>query len=94
MVFHQKFSGNQLRSFSYKRKHEECYLVPNAFLLSVPSIKQTADEDVDVQCTKSSPPQTVNKSNALTNPVEDTQLAFYVNLHRAVIGPSATLTGR
>ena len=23
-----------------------------------------------------------------------TQLAFYVNLHRAVIGPSATLTGR
>ena len=22
------------------------------------------------------------------------QLAFYVNLHRAVIGPSATLTGR
>ena len=24
----------------------------------------------------------------------DTQLAFYVNLHRAVIGPSATLTGR
>ena len=25
---------------------------------------------------------------------EGTQLAFYVNLHRAVIGPSATLTGR
>ena len=24
----------------------------------------------------------------------NTQLAFYVNLHRAVIGPSATLTGR
>ena len=23
-----------------------------------------------------------------------TQVAFYVNLHRAVIGPSATLTGR
>ena len=23
-----------------------------------------------------------------------TQLAFYVNLHRAIIGPSATLTGR
>ena len=23
-----------------------------------------------------------------------TQLAFYINLHRAVIGPSATLTGR
>ena len=26
--------------------------------------------------------------------VELTQLAFYVNLYRAVIGPSATLTGR
>ena len=25
---------------------------------------------------------------------ENYQLAFYVNLHRAVIGPSATLTGR
>ena len=28
------------------------------------------------------------------NSVDPTQLAFYVNLHRAVIGPSATLTGR
>ena len=27
-------------------------------------------------------------------PLLSSQLAFYVNLHRAVIGPSATLTGR
>ena len=31
---------------------------------------------------------------ALPLGVISTQLAFYVNLHRAVIGPSATLTGR
>ena len=27
-------------------------------------------------------------------PIRSSQLAFYVNLHRTVIGPSATLTGR
>ena len=34
-----------------------------------------------------------NESTTLEHSVV-TQLAFYVNLHRAVIGPSATLTGR
>ena len=34
------------------------------------------------------------KQNGFTEIKESTQLAFYVNLYRAVIGPSATLTGR
>ena len=44
--------------------------------------------------------QLVSKQNAYISddimllPEVVTQLAFYVNLHRAVIGPSATLTGR
>ena len=32
--------------------------------------------------------------NCPINVIVITQLAFYVNLHRAVIGPLATLTGR
>ena len=37
--------------------------------------------------------QVVNRASHLAE-VKHSLLAFYVNLHRAVIGPSATLTGR
>ena len=35
-----------------------------------------------------------DKQHYMNEIFNSTQLAFYVNLHRAVIGPSATLTGR
>ena len=38
--------------------------------------------------------KTKELSPSIPKEVITTQLAFYVNLHRAVIGPSATLTGR
>ena len=37
---------------------------------------------------------TIDQSNAGESKLIKPQLAFYVNLHRAVIGPSGTLTGR
>ena len=37
---------------------------------------------------------TSTTATTTTTTLSVSQLAFYVNLHRAVIGPSATLTGR
>ena len=74
--FVKKFSGNQLRSSSYKVKREECYLVPNDFSsLSHHHIttKSTDDEDGDTQYTKSAPPpKVVDVPNILIHPVENT----------------------
>ena len=73
--FIKKFSGNQLRSSSYKVKREECYLVPNDYSSSSHSQMKTDystdDEGHDIQYTNSSPPPAVDIPNILTNPVED-----------------------
>ena len=73
--FIKKFSGNRLRSSSYKVKREECYLVPNGFSSSSHSQMKTDystdDEDHDIQYTNSSPPPAVDIPNVLTNTVED-----------------------
>ena len=73
--FIKKFSGNQLRSSSYKVKREECYLVPNDYSSSSHSQMKTDystdDKDHDIQYTNSSPPPAVDIPYVLTNPVED-----------------------
>ena len=62
--FIKKFSGNQLRSSSYKVKRKECYLVPNDYSSSSRSQMKTDystdDEDHDIQYTNSSPPPVVD----------------------------------
>ena len=74
--FIKKFSGNQLRSSSYKVKREECYLVPNDYLPLAHSRDKTAstdDEDEVIQCSKSQPPpKIVDVPNILINPIDDT----------------------
>ena len=62
--FIKMFSGNQLRSSSYKMKQEECYS-------QMKTDYSTDDEDHDNQYTNSSPPPAVDIPNVLTNPVED-----------------------
>ena len=82
--FIKKFSGNQLRSSSYKVKREECYLVPNDYSSSYSCIKtdSTDDEDDDVQYTKPSPPpEVVDVPNILIHPVEDTPQPVQENSH-------------
>ena len=83
--FIKKFSGNQLRSSSYKVKREECYLVPNDYFPSPhPHIKtdSTDDEDDDIQYTKPPPPpKVVDVPNILIHPVEDTPQPVQENNH-------------
>ena len=74
--FIKKFSGNQLRSSSYKVKGEECYLVPNDYLPLAHSrdkTDSTDDKDEVIQCSKSQPPpKVVDVPNILINPIDDT----------------------
>ena len=83
--FIKKFSGNPLRSSSYKVKREECYLVPNDYFPSPhPHIKtdSTDDEDDDIQYTKlPPPPKVVDVPNILIHPVEDTPQPVQENNH-------------
>ena len=76
-----------------KKKKKKSYDIQN------PGI-QTRSARIKIQCSnhwaKESTPCRMMLCGILTLPGKrgTSQLAFYVNLHRAVIGPSATLTGR
>ena len=67
-------------------------------LLAIPRLFHKRSSSSLMQTSSSYAPtfsgNTVSSLNRETFLLQVAQLAFYVNLHRAVIGPSATLTGR
>lgn len=70
--FIKKFTGNQLRSTSYKVKRDECYLVPKERPSnSYPQTRYnnlTDDEDDDMLYTNAPPPPSVVVPDVLTTP--------------------------
>jgi hypothetical protein len=82
----RKFTGNQLRSMSYRVKKSECYKVPSTWIRTAPDITQ-GGEDSDNEEVSSMPPAPPVIPAVLTTPEETT-----VSRHESRIIPADLAT--